>query len=89
MPLYTYIATYRGGSYVEQERRSNFRGFAASLVGGIPEQALPDFKAVRKDAVEKIMRANWTKIANRQNVWSASVDLEGGRFVLYSVQTAS
>ena len=27
MPLYTYVAIYKGTSYIAQQRRSNYQGF--------------------------------------------------------------
>lgn len=54
MPLYTYLACYRGGSYLDQDSKSNFKGFAATLIGAMPEHALPGMdKAAIKSAVEK------------------------------------
>jgi hypothetical protein len=46
MPLYTYVATYRGASYIVQHRRSNFQGFGDWI------QALP--AALQKNAAKNM-----------------------------------
>jgi hypothetical protein len=90
MPLFTYIASYRGSTYVDQDRKSNFKGSAALLIGRIPDNALPELNsAVRKSAVEKTYRVDWQPIPNRTNVWRTSFDLNGNEFVICAVQTQS
>lgn len=89
MPLYTYVACYKGGTYLNQDSKSNFKGFAALLIGAMPEQSLPDMdKPAIKIAVEKSYRASWVSIPNRENVWRTGFDLNGSEFTLYAVQTA-
>ena len=33
MPLYTYVAIYKGTSYIAQQRRSNYQGFGDWIEG--------------------------------------------------------
>ncbi len=88
MPLYTYIATYRGASYAGQNRFSNFKGFASRVIGDVPDGVLPGLdKAMRNDVIEAMWRGQWQPIANRKNVWRNSFEVRGSEFVLYAVQT--
>jgi len=88
MPLFTYVASYRGGTHVDQERRSNFKGFAALVIGRIPDNTLPGLNtALRKSVVEKTYWVEWQPIPNRTNVWRTSFDLDGSEFAIYAVQT--
>jgi len=69
MPLYTYIACYKGRSHADQDRRSNYRGFAAIVLGRMPEGALPGLtsKSLRQEMVHKAFRSEWTLVSNRKN----------------------
>jgi hypothetical protein len=88
MPLFTYVACYRGGTYSDQDTKSNFKGSAALVIGRILESASPSFSpALRNDAVEKTYRVEWQAIANKTNLWRASFDLNGHEFAIYAVQT--
>jgi len=88
MPLYTYIASYRGGTHADQDRRSNFKGSAALLLGRMPDGALPYLsKELRTDMVHKAFRCEWTAIPNRSNLWRTAFDLGGHEFALYAIQT--
>jgi hypothetical protein len=88
MPLFTYIACYRGGTHADQDRRSNFKGFASLVIGRIPDNALPGLNnALRKSAVEKTYGVEWQPIPNRTNVWRTSFNLDGSEFAIYAVQT--
>jgi hypothetical protein len=88
MPLFTYIACYRGSTHADQDRRSNFKGFASLVIGRIPDNALPGLnKALRNSAVKKIMAVEWQPVPNRTNVWRTSFDLDGSDFAIYAVQT--
>ena len=54
MPLYTYIATFKGASYVAQGSYSNFRGFVSAWSGDLPDNALPSLTvALRKELSSK------------------------------------
>jgi hypothetical protein len=88
MPLFTYIACYRGGTHADQDQRSNFKGFASLVIDRIPDNALPGLnKALRNSAVKKIMGMEWQPVPNRTNVWRTSFDLDGSDFAIYAVQT--
>ncbi|MBS0536255.1 MAG: hypothetical protein JSR72_19575 [Proteobacteria bacterium] len=88
MPLFTYVACYRGGTYSDQDAKGNFKGSAAVVIGRIPENALPSFSAtLRKAAIEKTYRIEWQAIPNKTNLWRTSFELDGSEFAIYAVQT--
>jgi hypothetical protein len=88
MPLYTYIATYKGGTHCDQDRRSNFKGFAALMVARWPDHCLPGFSAaIQKEAVDKTARAEWFAVSNQIHVWVTETQLNGHAFTLHAVQT--
>lgn len=88
MPLYTYIVSYGGGLHAEQGRYSNFKGFAAAALAGIPEGALPALtKSLRAEMAHKAYRCVWNAVPNRSNLWRTSFDLGGSEFVLCAVLT--
>ena len=39
MPLFTYLVTYKGATYIAQGSHSNFTGFAMTWAGALPEEA--------------------------------------------------
>ncbi|WP_224963111.1 hypothetical protein [Geomonas subterranea] len=88
MPLYTYIVTFKGSSYVAQAKHSNFRGFVSSWTSELPQNALqgltPDLK---KELSQKAYRGEFNEVPNRKHVWKKSIDLEGEEFTVFAVQT--
>lgn len=90
MPFYTYIASYKGGTQSDQDKRSNFKGFAALMVARWPNDCLPGFNSsLQKEAVDKTARAKWNPVANHTNIWTTRFDLNGHDFTLYAVQTSA
>lgn len=88
MPLYTYIAAFKGATYVAQDRRSNFRGFVTSRASERPSDALPGLTpSLRKELTEKAYRGEFLEVPNRKHVWRKAIDLGGEDFVLYAIQT--
>jgi hypothetical protein len=88
MPLYTYIATYKGGTHCDQDRRSNFNGFAALMVARWHNDCLPGFhSALQKEIIDKISRAEWLALSNQKHVWVTETQLNGHAFTLHAVQT--
>jgi hypothetical protein len=87
MPLYTYIASYKGGTQIDQDKRSNYKGFASLLVAKWPSTCLPGFAAIQKEAVDKIARADWAGVPSQTHVWMTEVDLNGHAFSLHAIQT--
>jgi hypothetical protein len=88
MPLYTYIATFKGATFVGQDRRSNFRGFVSAWTSELPANALPALTPeLRKDLSAKAYRGEFVEVPNRKHVWRKSIDLNGEEFVVYAVQT--
>jgi hypothetical protein len=86
MPLYTYVVSYRGATYAEQTRASNFKGFAGGVVGSIPASALPTLPAtLRNEMLQSAMRCEWREVPNRSGLWRAAFDLAGDAFVIYAV----
>ena len=90
MPLFTYVAAYRGAVHLEQarEKSSNYRGWATSIMGQMPEGALPGLsKSLRDDLLDKVLRAKWEALPNRTGAWRTAFDLAGAEFVLFAIQT--
>lgn len=88
MPLYTYIVCYRGSTAAEQGSYSNYKGFAAQVLGAIPQKALPDITPkLRQEFLGKVYRCDWLAVLNRKNLWRASFELDGSDLVVYVVQT--
>jgi hypothetical protein len=89
MPLYTYIASYQEGTHVDQDRKSNFKGSAALVLGRMPDNALPGLtsKALRKEMVRLAYVCEWMAVPNRLNLWHARFELGDSTFELYAVQT--
>jgi hypothetical protein len=88
MPLYTYIAHYRGRTRVEQDRRSNYRGFAPFVLADMARNGLlgPSQK-VPREMLHEAYRSPWTPIANRSNVWRTAFLLQGSELELYAIHT--
>jgi hypothetical protein len=87
MPLYTYVLTFKGSSYVTQDRRSNFKGFVSSWVD-IPATALPELSPdLRKELSQKAYRGSFDEVPNRKNVWRKTLEIAGSEFVVYAIQT--
>lgn len=88
MPLYTYIASYKGASYVAQGSHSNFRGFVSAWSGELPENALPGLTpSLRRDLSTQAYRGDFLEVPNRKHVWRKEFDLGGSAFVVYAIQT--
>ena len=89
MPLYTYIVTFEGASFVAQGRHSNFKGFISSWFEDAFLNSLPSLTPkLRRQLSEKAYRG-FTEVPNRKNVWRKTIDLEGKKFIVYAVQTES
>lgn len=90
MPLYTYVASYRGATFADQIRSSNFKGFAGGVLGSMPSGALPTLgPSLRNDMIHAAMRCDWVSVPNRTNLWRAAFDLNGSEFSIFAVQTAA
>ena len=80
MPLYTYVAIYKGTSYIAQRRRSNYQGFGDWI------EALPP--ALKKKAAQK-MYAGFEPVPDRQRVWRRSQIIDDSELVVIAIQTDS
>lgn len=90
MPLYTYIATYRGRSYVKQGRYSNYRGWTPYMITEMPESFVPKSdKALLQELVGKLQRSEWSAVDFCSNVWRTSVEVRGDRFEYIAVLSKS
>jgi hypothetical protein len=88
MPLYTYVASFKGNSYVVQGSYSNFKGFVSAWSGALPDNALPGLTAaLRKDLNAKAYRGEFLELPNRKHVWRKTIDLDGEEFVVHAIQT--
>jgi hypothetical protein len=87
MPLYTYIAAFKGTTYASQASYSNFKGFVAAWAA-LPPNALPDLTpSLKKELASKAYRGEFVEIPNKKHLWRKSIDLDGEEFVVYAVQT--
>lgn len=88
MPLFTYIAAFKGATYAAQGSYSNFKGFVSAWSGALPENALPGLTApLRKELSVKAYRGDFVEVPNGKHVWRKTIDLNGDEFVVYAVQT--
>ena len=58
MPLYTYVVTYKGDTYVAQDKKSNFKGFVSSWTSDLPLGAL---KGLTPSLAKELQRAAYAK----------------------------
>ena len=88
MPLFTYIVSYKGESYVAQGSHSNFTGFAMTWASKIPATELPTITpALRKELVGKAYGGTFVAVGNVKNVWRKSLELGNSELVVHAVQT--
>ena len=87
MPLYTYIAAFKGATYASQGSYSNFKGFVTAW-SDLPPNALPGLTpALKKELAQKAYRGEFLELPNKKRLWRKSIDLNGDEFVVYAVQT--
>ena len=88
MPLYTYIAAFKGETVAVQGSYSNFKGFVAAWSGALSENAFSSLTpSLRKELSGKAYRGDFVEVPNRKHVWRKSIDLNGDAFVVYAIQT--
>jgi hypothetical protein len=88
MPLFTYVVTYRGGSYVAQGSHSNFKGFVSEWAEEFPTDALPGLTpALRRELSHAAYGGKFTPVRNREHVWRKVLMLGGHELVVYAIQT--
>jgi hypothetical protein len=78
MPLYTYVAVYKGTSYIAQQRRSNYQGSGDWI------QALP---SALKEKAAQSMYAGFEPVPNRKNVWQRTQTIDDSEMVVIAIQT--
>lgn len=88
MPLYTYIVSFKGATFVAQDRKSNFKGFVSSWTSDIPAGALPGLTPALQDKLRrKAYEDEFQAVPNKTHVWRKEIDLEGSVFTVHAVQT--
>ncbi len=88
MPLYTYVAHYKGRTCVDQDRRSNYAGFAPLVLGRMADGGLlGSSNNLRNEMAHKAYRSAWAAIPNRLSVWRTAFELDGVQLELYAIQT--
>ncbi|NJL79789.1 MAG: hypothetical protein HC836_11165 [Richelia sp. RM2_1_2] len=88
MPLYTYIVTYRGDTYITQDKKSNFKGFVSSWTSEIPPGVLTSLTPNLLKELQKLAySSDFTPISGRTNVWRKTILLNDDQFVVIAVQT--
>jgi hypothetical protein len=88
MPLYTYVVTYRGGSYVAQGSHSNFTGFVSDWAEDLPNNVLPGLTpTLRRELSHAAYSGDFTPVPNREHVWRKVLMLGGYELVVYAIQT--
>jgi len=87
MPLYTYVAAFKGATYAAQGSYSNFKGFVSAWAS-LPPNALPGLTpSLAKELAAKAYRGEFVEVSNRKHLWRKSIDLGGEEFVVYAIQT--
>jgi len=87
MPLYTYIAAFKGATYASQGSYSNFKGFVSDWAN-LPANAIPGLTPLlKKELGHKAYRGEFVEVPNKKHLWRKSIDLDGEEFVVYAVQT--
>jgi hypothetical protein len=90
MPLYTYVVCYDGRTFVDQNRKSNFKGFTATLIGRGPFYGElnigPD---LRQELTHVIARATWNSIPNREKVWQMEAMIRDKKLSMFAIETKS
>lgn len=84
MPLYTYVTTYRGSSYVAQARRSNHHGFGDWIIDK-PKSALPELRMSALGAADLYGPMN--TVPNKKHVWTKTIVIDGSELVVVAIQT--
>ena len=88
MPLFTYIVSYKGSSYVAQGSHSNFTGFASTWAAHIPESELSLLTPVlRKELMRKAYAGTFVAVPGVKHVWRKSVEVGGLALCVHAVQT--
>ncbi len=84
MPLYTYVASWKGATHVIQARRSNPQGFG-DWASSLPKNlASPS----QSDEIMRHMYGGFEAIPNRIHAWQKKFIVDGAEFVVIAVQTA-
>ncbi|NJL10635.1 MAG: hypothetical protein HC908_12010 [Calothrix sp. SM1_7_51] len=88
MPLYTYIVSYKGDTYIAQDKKSNFKGFVSSWTSEIPSGALKSLTPNLAKELHKIAYSgDFTPVSGRTNIWRKTILLDDSEFVVIAVQT--
>jgi hypothetical protein len=88
MPLYTYIVSYKGATYVAQGSHSNHQGFISSWCSNIPAGALPALTpALQKELATKAYRSEFLPVSNVRHAWRKAIDIGGSECTVVAVQT--
>jgi len=77
MPLYTYVVSYNGESYVTQARRSNPKGFP-DWVDALPPEIRGGLNPYD---------GAFDAIPNRENLWRKTLAVGGSDLVVLVIQT--
>lgn len=87
MPLYTYVVSYKGATYVAQGSHSNYRGFISTWCSNIPAGALPSLTpALQKELASKAY-GEFSPVANVKHAWRKSIEVGGSECTVVAVQT--
>lgn len=88
MPLFTYVVSYRGDTYVSQGSHSNFTGFAMTWASSMPSSALRSLSpSLRKELVKRAYEGVFQPVSSAKHVWIKTVDLDGHSLTVHAVQT--
>ena len=80
MPLYTYVLIHKGETVILQERRSNYRGWMAVVVG----RAFP--KLPKRD-LQTAWKVDPEPVGSLTNVWQGSADVAGDKLAVTIIET--
>jgi len=88
MPLYTYIVSYKGATYVAQGSHSNYRGFISTWCSNIPPEALPALTpALHKELASKAYRGEFLPVSKSKHAWRKAIEVDGSECTVIAVQT--
>lgn len=88
MPLFTFVVSYKGASYVAQSSHSNFTGFAMSWAANIPESELSVLTPfLRKELTRKAYGGSFVAVQSVKHVWWKSIEVGGSELSVHVVQT--
>jgi hypothetical protein len=86
VPLYTFITTYEGQTYVSQATRSNYEGHA-DWVNALPKTVMSKWSKEDHQRFKWDVFGGFHAIPNRANTWIKTMRFGGSDMIVVAVQT--